>query len=252
MPRCAELHTVLQAAERWFLPGECLLCQRPVPADSDPLICSLCRLRWPMVAPPWCSRCGQPVDRDIECRLCLDWPVGFGTARSAVWLTGSARAAVHHLKYGGWHRTTEAMAVAMRTLTPLTGTPVLVPVPLGRARRRERGYNQCDHLASAIAGQTGGRVRFDLLERSRETARQTGLHPDARRSNTDGAFRARRMAPGGRLVLVDDVFTTGATLVGAAAALLAVGAQQVDAVTFARARRPLDDDVATLPLTIDS
>lgn len=252
MLRWAEVVPTLRAAERWLLPAECLLCQQPITLpNEDPLICALCRLRWPVIPAPWCDRCGQPLDRDIECRVCEGWPEGFGVVRSAVWLTGGARAAVHHLKYGGWPRTTEAMALAMRGLAPLAGNPVLVPVPLGKARHRERGYNQCDHLAVALAGVAGGRVRPELLSRSRETRRQTGLHPDARRANTDGAFQARRPPPRTRVVLVDDVFTTGATLIGAAMALLAAGAEQVDAVTFARARRPLDDDVATLPLTPD-
>lgn len=247
----ADVLPALRAAERWLLPAECLLCHQPITGRSDPLICALCRLRWQAISPPWCHRCGQPVDRGIECRVCDGWPERFGQVRSAVWLTSGARAAVHHLKYGDWPRTTEAMALSMRGIHLLSGNPVLVPIPLGKARRRERGYNQCDYLAHAIAAVAGGRVKPGYLARSRETRRQTGLHPEARRANTDGAFLSPQLPPHTRVVLVDDVFTTGATLIGAARALLAAGAEQVDAVTFARARRPLDDDVARLPMTPD-
>jgi len=160
--------------------------------------------------------------------------------QSAVWLTGTARAAVHHLKYRGWWRVVEGLAPAMRGLAPLSGSVVPVPVPLGATRRRERGYNQSEMLAGALSRLLDIPMRTDLLRRTRETERQTRLAPDARRANLSGAFLGR---PVGALrpVLVDDVFTTGATLLAAAEALLAAGATEVRAVTFARAMRPLDD-----------
>ena len=161
----------------------------------------------------------------------------FRSARSAVWLDGSARRAVHHLKYDGWWRASEAMADAMIGLAPLTGAPTLIPIPLGARRRRRRGYNQSERLAAAIAARTGGRVREDLLRRGRETTTQTRLTPEERQANVAGAFAAPARDRRDRLVLVDDVFTTGATLAAAAAALLAGGAGEVHAVTFARARQ---------------
>lgn len=170
--------------------------------------------------------------------------------RSAVWLSDTARTVVHRLKYDGWWGVAPAMGLAMRRLEPLTPGPPLVAVPLGAARLRERGYNQCDFLAAAVAHAAGATVLPGLLRRRRETERQTGLAPEARAANVAGAFRAAGPGPPPpRLVVVDDVFTTGATLVAAAAALLAAGAEVVDAVTFARARRPLDDDLLAVQLT---
>ena len=155
-----------------------------------------------------------------------------------MWLTDGAREAVHLFKFEGWWRVADPLARAMIHLDPLTGGVLLVPVPLGRKRRRQRGYNQCEHLAHALGCKTDMVVAVDRLARVRETPTQTALTPEGRLANVRDAFRATRVQ-GRRVVLIDDVFTTGATLVAAAAALLSAGAAQVDAVTFARAEGPL-------------
>ena len=227
--------TALAQVERWLLPAACLLCKEPVPErENDALVCDLCRLRWRPVPHPVCERCGQPSFRGLECRLCTAWPSGLSRARSAVWREDSARDAVHQLKYEGWTRVADSMAEAMCDLEPLTGRVCLVPVPLGAGRQRRRGYNQSECIATALHGSTGLDLRTDLLLRVRETQTQTALTPESRHANVMGAFSARGVE-GLHLVLVDDVFTTGATLAAAACALTGAGAVRVEAVTFARA-----------------
>ncbi|HZC78558.1 MAG TPA: phosphoribosyltransferase family protein, partial [Ktedonobacterales bacterium] len=157
-------------------------------------------------------------------------------ARSAVWLERDARAAVHALKYGGLPRIADELAGAMSSLdVPGIDTGWLVPVPLGPKRLWQRGYNQSERLARAL-GRRWRRPVVDLLARTRDTATQTALTPEARLANVAGAFQMRGTTRGARtLVLVDDVCTTGATLAEAARALELAGAVTVAAITFGRA-----------------
>src|SRR3954467_15729875 len=181
----------LAAIERWLLPAVCLLCDEPISdRENDALICDLCRLRWKPISHPLCARCGQPSFRGLECRLCAAWPAGLSRVRSAVWLEDSARDAVHQLKYDGWSRAAEALALTMRHLEPLTAGVSLLPIPLGKRRLRARGYNQSERIAAALGALTGASVDCDALWRARETPTQTALTPEARHANVAGAFQA--------------------------------------------------------------
>ncbi|HYL54728.1 MAG TPA: ComF family protein [Gemmatimonadales bacterium] len=244
----------LEALEQLVLPAECLLCQALFPfGDADRLVCDVCRHRWRPVRAPWCDRCGQPEPSFGGCRLCAGWPAAFHCVRSAVWLDTGARAAVHALKYGGLPRIADELATAMTGVDlPGRESAWLVPVPLGPKRLWQRGYNQSERLARALS-RHWRRPVVDLLSRVRETATQTALTPEARLANVAGAFEVRGGERGVRsgqsvnsplriphstLVLVDDVFTTGATLAEAARALELGGATTVAAVTFGRAALP--------------
>lgn len=185
---------------------------------------------------PRCPLCGEPLPLGLACRLCPAWPPGAGPVRSAVRLTPPVRALVHRFKYDGWWRLADAFARRMAPLLLEVGDADLVPVPLAAGRRRRRGYDQALRLAEALGRLSGRPVRPERVWRVRETATQTRLTPDGRRANLAGAFAAR---PGRRpAVLVDDVFTTGATLISAASALLEAGADQAGGITFARAEPP--------------
>lgn len=236
MPGIAEFAAGLRRLERWLLPGVCLLCQGGPGPDNDDLVCRLCRARWVRLPEPLCVRCGEPrLLPELACRICQAWPPGLERVRSAVWHEAGARDVVHQLKYEGWWRVTVAMAEAMRGLEPLTGRLFLVPVPLASKRLKSRGYNQSEYLARALGALIGAPVHPGALVRVRETPTQTALTPEERLANVSGAFRGQGVK-GRRIALVDDVFTTGATLVAAAEALGRAGAERVEAVTFARAR----------------
>lgn len=157
-----------------------------------------------------------------------------------MWLDGGARQAVHALKYDGWTGIASELADSMVAHLDAPGADaVLVPVPLTALRRRRRGYNQSERLAAALAARWGRPVRDELLTRIRAGTSQTALTPEARQANVAGAFAARpRAGEGVTLVLVDDVFTTGATLAECARALDGAGWHSLTAVTFGRAMIP--------------
>ena len=247
------------ALDQLLLPAECLLCRALLSfRDCHRVVCDVCRHRWRPVRAPWCARCGQPEPLFGRCRVCADWPAALVRARSAVWLEAGARDAVHALKYGGLPRIAADLASAMASLDlPGRGAAWLVPVPLGPGRLRERGYNQSESLARALS-RRWNRPVVELLARTRDTVTQTALTPEARLANVAGAFETRNAEGGTRngrtgecsafrvpssafqrpLILVDDVFTTGATLAEAARALERAGAGTVSAVTFGRALVP--------------
>jgi ComF family protein len=172
-----------------------------------------------------------------------------------VWLDGGARRAVHALKYDGLARVGHDMAAVVAKLVERPAAEaMLVPIPLGAKRRARRGYNQSESLAAALAHRWGLTNRPELLVRTRDTPTQTALTPAARLANVAGAFEVRNVECGVRngiscvdsafliphspLVLIDDVFTTGATLAEAARALARAGFQSISAVTFGRASLP--------------
>ena len=233
------------AVEQLLLPAECLLCHALLgPRDAGRIVCPLCRHRWRPVRPPWCERCGQPEPHFGPCRLCTAWPEALTSVRSAVWLDEGARQAVHGLKYGGLPRIADDLAAAMLPiLRPADRPKVLIPIPLARKRLRERGYNQSEVLAHALARQWRIPVLVDGLVRTRETPTQTALTPGTRLANVRAAFAVANVQcpminDHWTLIIVDDVFTTGATLAEAARTLEQAGARHIYGVTFARAAIP--------------
>lgn len=233
------------AVEQLLLPAECLLCHALLgQREANRLVCPVCRQRWRPVRPPWCERCGQPEPHFGPCRLCTEWPAALKSVRSAVWLDEYARPAVHALKYRGLPGIADDLATAMASLAPATDSPsALIPIPLAKKRLRDRGYNQSEVLARALARKWRIPVLPDLLVRTRETPTQTALTPDTRLANVRAAFAVANVQCSmindhWTLIIVDDVFTTGATLAEAARALEQTGAGRILGVTFARAAIP--------------
>lgn len=241
------LDWLLQAAlatRDFLLPLVCATCTRPMDPGEPGIVCGRCWARLAPLASPRCQRCGHPGDGAHRCRWCDLLPPFVRAVRSVARVdAGTASAVVHALKYGGWQAVASGMAERMARLDwpqdVIEERSALVPVPLGRARLRARGYNQSGLLAYELARRWAVPVWDDVLCRSRETRSQTRLTPEERKRNVFGAFVApeshRSRLRGAHVVIVDDVVTTGATLHACAEALFAGGARVVSYVTFGRA-----------------
>jgi ComF family protein len=198
------------------------------------------------LAPPLCVACGgwaratEPICG--PCRSQLRWlgpdPVAVGP-RLAAWAplayAGPAQSAVTALKFRGAVRVADAMAAQVCANAPPGWLDVaaLVPAPLHPARRRKRGFNQAERLATAIARRTGIPLA-DCLARAGPRATQMGRTRKQRLAGIHGAITTSRSPPPGRLLLVDDVMTTGATLAACAQALRAAGATDIAGLAYAR------------------
>ena len=214
-----------------LLPQRCLIC-----AATGRQLCADCRAALPALVPPLCERCGAPTAWPVRrCNECAGRRLAFATARAAVAYDESVRLFVAGWKERGLRRLADDAASVITQRLAHPGDAVLAFVPPDRDRRLRRGYHPAERLARALADRWSLPCE-PLLARSGRSRRQRGLSLPERRRNVAGAFRAEP-ASSTRIVLVDDVYTSGATASAAASALRAAGARRVEVVTFARALR---------------
>lgn len=200
------------------------------------------------LSPPLCARCGVPfeiaVDDDQVCGACIAHPPVYDRARAALAYGDISRDLVLALKYQGRRDGLDVMAGWMATAGAelLSDTDLLVPVPLHYLRLVRRGFNQSVWLAAALSRRTGVPMSPDAIARTKATPKQGGLSAEGRRRNVQGAFRVRKsrlnQVKGARILLVDDVFTTGATAESCVRALNKAGASCVNVLTLTRVAGP--------------
>jgi len=223
------------------LPTLCVACREPVDGDG---VCAACWAKLSFIAPPFCPRLGIPFvydpGTDMLSMEAIANPPAYARARAAVRYDDVARTLVHALKYQDRTDLAPAMGrwMARAGHELLDDADVLVPVPLHWKRAWGRRYNQSGALARVIERQTGVRTAPEALRRIRPTEQQIGLSRTQRASNVQGAFKVaadrQSLIAGRRVVLVDDVLTSGATVDACARALLRAKAASVDVLVFAR------------------
>jgi ComF family protein len=241
----AAVRATLRLVADVALPQLCAACREPV---EGPGLCPACWGKLSFIAPPYCERLGIPFPFDggpglLSMEAIAD-PPAYGRARAAARYDDIARKLVHSLKYGDrldlapmmgrW------MATAGRSL--VAEADAIVPVPLHWRRQWARRFNQSALLAEVIAKASGRPVVYGALKRVKATPHQVGLDKSGRAQNVQGAFRVppsgKAEVAGRRLLLVDDVLTSGATVDACARALLRGGAAAVDVLVFARVVAP--------------
>lgn len=216
-------------------PESCQICGDERASVQESFVCAACRQRIRFIKAPYCERCGLPYEGDIrttfECSNCRDIEFNFCSARSAV-LTGEfVLDVIHRYKYQQalWFEPLLADLLVRQAGATLArgGWDMIVPVPLHAAKRRERGFNQAERLAERLGEATRIPVNAGLLRRSQPTESQTRLTREQRAANVRKAFSPRtgqKLVGKPRVVVVDDVFTTGATTSACAGVLRDMGA----------------------------
>lgn len=223
-------------------PPHCMACRSAVHGPRG--LCASCWAGMRLIERPYCERLGTPFGQDLGTGLlspdAIARPPAYGRARAvACFDDGPVRTLIHQLKYGDrpdYARTLgQWMARAGHEL--LAEADVLVPVPLHPRRLWQRRYNQAALLAQAIGRAANKRVELLTLQRVKATKSQVGMTRNERASNVQGAFQLSQMGRGvrgARVLIVDDVLTTGATANAASRVLLRGGAVSVDLLVFAQ------------------
>ncbi len=235
-----EFHGVLSSIKNLLFPPFCTVCCKPVAG----VICGNCLENITFIRSPRCPGCGRGMSSsapgDHLCASCLRTPPLFSTVFAVALYQKPLSTLVHRLKYQGDMAVLPALRIIVEQHPParLTGNEILIPVPLHTKRLRQRGFNQSALLVDVLFPGNKSLLRVDFLQRHRHTDPQTGLDGRARRKNLKGAFAVRNgvLCSGKRVVLVDDVYTTGSTVAECSRVLLRAGASEVHVVTLARVK----------------
>jgi len=228
----------------FLYPETCQICGEQHVTAREGFVCRHCWTQVRFIRPPFCERCGLPYPGDLttpfECANCREMELHFSSARSAVVARGIVREAIHRYKYQRalWFEPFLA-DLLIREAKPVLceqHRDFIVPVPLYSVKQREREFNQAERFASHLSAATGIPLNQKLLRRVKPTATQTLLTREQRAKNMNGAFAVPGHSglDGERIILVDDVFTTGATTSACAKVLRAAGAGDVCVWTVAR------------------
>ena len=239
----SQLRETLETAIVFLYPAKCRVCDGFLGVASMPYICANCWRDVQYIEPPWCDICGTPEVNGL-CDACAISPPRYGKLRAIAFYHTTLQQAIHLFKF-------EKKKVFAQHLIQLINAHIpsdcdiaeydfILPIPIHKKRLRERGFNQAALLADGIAKVENIPVLVDTLVRKRHTVAQSSLDRDARQQNIVGAFEVRNpdVIGGKRLLIIDDVFTTGATIREAVSELWTADPAEVDVLTLARTLDP--------------
>jgi ComF family protein len=238
------IHTWLNTGLGFIYPEICQLCESERATAQNGFVCAKCWQEARFIRAPFCGRCGLPFEGELttafECTNCREMELHFSSARSAVVAKTVVLETIHRFKYQNalWFENFLADLLLREAVPVLRGQKwdFIVPVPLHSVKQREREFNQAEWLARHLSAAMKIPMNTKLLRRVAPTVTQTLLTREQRAANMRGAFAVRIGAclDGERVIVVDDVFTTGATTSACAQALRAAGAGDVCVWTVAR------------------
>ena len=217
-----------------LFPPRCAGCRR-----RGAWFCERCRREVVEIVPPFCERCGQGIAGGRLCATCRQHPLQIDGLRAVAYLEGGLRQAIHAFKYNGVRALAQPLGdiLAGGFTRHALQADLIAPVPLHTARHNQRGFNQSLLLAQRLATHAGMPVDGGDLQRVRDTRSQVGLNAHDRHDNVQNAFAWQGASlRGRRVLLIDDVCTTGATMEACAAALRSAGAASVWGLALARER----------------
>ncbi len=222
----------------WLFPPTCLGC-----GEEGVFICPECFSKVKLVPRDVCNYCGSFTSKKGECPNCDGKKLPYTGFRAFAYYDGVVRQAIHHLKYQNDLTIGRYLAGWLQLVYQRTDwdTDLIIPIPIGEQKRLERGYNQAERLSKPLSELLGIPYTCDALVRINEISSQVGLNHEQRRENVRQAFVARaREVKNKNILLVDDVFTSGATMEAAATELMAAGSTKVFCLTVAKVNHLLD------------
>jgi ComF family protein len=235
----------------WLFPTRCMGCGQILPIQDRQQqrlrLCGHCQIIFEKLEPPLCSRCGHPLTESQSvgqgiCDYCAARDYTFVWNKAVFLYEGTMRDILHDVKFRSRKQSVLGLGELWASVIDADCLPegcVLVPVPMHKSKVRRRGYNQAELLARAVSKATGAALHADLLIRSVDTPPQSGLNGRERIKNVNGVFEVnKKYNVGGKVIcLIDDIFTTGASLNACADVLTDAGADSIYCMTLTIAPR---------------
>ena len=233
----------VETAITFLFPAQCKVCESNIGLEPIPYLCEDCWDCLKIVTPPWCEICGIN-NVDGVCDVCATTPPRYGKLRTIAFYDTILQKIIHLYKFEKRKSLAKHLSYLMIKHQPkdcdYKEYDYILPIPIHRNRLRERGFNQSTLLAQSISNEIGINICTDALIRSKNTSPQSSLTRDARQTNVVGAFgiKNRNLIRGKRILILDDVFTTGATVNEAVNILWNEDPVEIDVLTLARTVNP--------------
>ncbi|MCY4402092.1 MAG: ComF family protein [Candidatus Poribacteria bacterium] len=238
------IHQTIESAVSFIYPAQCRVCRNVIGLESIPYVCDTCWENLEVIVPPWCEICGIS-NTDGVCADCATNPPKYGKLRTIGIYDGTLQQLIHLYKF---EKRTSLVKHLVQLIfkhlpedLPIDEYDYILPIPIHKKRLRERGFNQTTLLAEHISKKSNNPILRDALIREKNTSPQSGLDREARQTNIIGAFSLRKSEAicNRKILVLDDVFTTGATVREAVKVLWNADPIEVDVLTLARAVNPI-------------